>query len=568
MRHPFPGVLPAVGLLAGLAACAGGPRPVTGAPVSPTGPAAGPGTPTSILPPIPHVTGPLIVNVVYPRAGSLVASRDSNFILGSVGTGDATLTINGVSVPVQPNGAFLGWLAVPDSALSRYDLVAIAGNDTVRLTHPVKLLPPPRLSPDSALDSLAALARPFPDSGRYVTVEPLDSTLPDTDRMVIARPIAGGTYKWFLLPGTVLQVTGRSPGFERVRLDDVLEAWVSLGDTRLSPLPLPARPAQRVASNIRVVPAPGWVDVVIGMTDRPAYLVEESGHDLTLTAYGTQASTSVIHYLGKLDGPPGPPDTLVQSVTWTQETSSRARFSIHLSSPPFGYLVLWTGSAFVLRVRRPPVIDPASPLRGLTIAVDAGHPPAGATGPTGLYEPVATLAVAEQIETMLVARGATVVMTRRTADPLDLAVRPVMARRVDADALVSIHSNALPDGMNPFIPHGTGTYFFQPQSLELARAVQAGMVRALRLRDLGIHYDNLALVRPTWMPSVLCEGALIIIPEQEAALRTPDFQAAYARGVVNGLDAFFRSLAPGSAAAGGEATSPPAPPPASPVAAP
>jgi N-acetylmuramoyl-L-alanine amidase len=64
----------------------------------------------------------------------------------------------------------------------------------------------------------------------------------------------------------------------------------------------------------------------------------------------------------------------------------------------------------------------------------------------------------------------------------------------------------------------------------------------MRLRDLGVYYDNLALARPTWMPSVLCEGAFIIVPEQEAALRTPEFQQRYAEGVVDGLEAYFRKL--------------------------
>jgi N-acetylmuramoyl-L-alanine amidase len=63
------------------------------------------------------------------------------------------------------------------------------------------------------------------------------------------------------------------------------------------------------------------------------------------------------------------------------------------------------------------------------------------------------------------------------------------------------------------------------------------------LPDLGVYYDNLALVRPTWMPSILCEGAFIIIPEQEAALRTPVFQEAYAQGIVDGLEDYFRGLA-------------------------
>ncbi len=64
------------------------------------------------------------------------------------------------------------------------------------------------------------------------------------------------------------------------------------------------------------------------------------------------------------------------------------------------------------------------------------------------------------------------------------------------------------------------------------------------LPELGIHYDNLALARPTWMPAVLCEGAFIMMPEQEAALRTSEFQDAYARGIADGLETYFRSFAP------------------------
>jgi N-acetylmuramoyl-L-alanine amidase len=45
------------------------------------------------------------------------------------------------------------------------------------------------------------------------------------------------------------------------------------------------------------------------------------------------------------------------------------------------------------------------------------------------------------------------------------------------------------------------------------------------------------------MPAILCEGAFIIVPQQEAALRTPEFQRAYALGVADGLEAYFRSLA-------------------------
>ena len=161
---------------------------------------------------------------------------------------------------------------------------------------------------------------------------------------------------------------------------------------------------------------------------------------------------------------------------------------------------------------------------------------------TGLYEAVATLGIAQRLRTTLEQRGAKVVMTRDGPSALGLYERPLAARRANAHAFVSIHLNALPDGVNPFRAHGTGTYYFTGQSLALARHVQRGMVAHMGLRDLGVFYDNLAVLRPTWMPAVLCEGAFLMIPEQEAALRTPEFQEAYASGVADGLEAFFRTL--------------------------
>ena len=118
-----------------------------------------------------------------------------------------------------------------------------------------------------------------------------------------------------------------------------------------------------------------------------------------------------------------------------------------------------------------------------------------------------------------------------------------LARRADAHALVSVHYNALPDGVNPFTAHGTGTYYFHPHSAPLARAVQAGMVRHMGLRDLGTFYGNLALVRGTWMPSVLTEGLFMMLPDQEAALRSEEGQRRYAQAVVEGLRKYLEGWA-------------------------
>ena len=551
--------LTSIGAALLLVGCGGSLQPLSTSPAPasapPTAEALAAGALSSpALPPVPLVTGPLAPRVVYPTANALIQSRDSNFIFGSIGNGNAALTINGTPVHVWPNGAYLAWLPIPPADAPRYDLVATLGADTARLTHDVRLRPAPpvavTVSADSLVaDSLAAdttavdtiPARPdtaaarltVDTTARYVALGAIPDSVPaDTDRVIIGRPVPRGTYKWFLLPGTVLRETGREGDFVKVRLDAALDIWVAAADA--VELPPEATPPVRVVGNARVVSGTEYVDLVLPIGARPAYAVEESGSDVVLTLYGTKATTDIINYRGN--------DPMVRTVEWMQETSDRARYTVHLRQRPFGYLVLWDKGSLVLRLRRTPAIDARRPLRGLTIAVDPGHPPIGATGPTGLWEPQATLWVGERLAAILRERGATVFMTRTTMDPVALGDRPTMARRANAQLLVSVHLNALPDGINPFRAQGTGTYFFQAQAEPLARAVQRGLVARLKLPDHGVYYDNLALARPTWMPSILCEGAFLMMPDQEAGLRTPQFQDAYARGIADGIEEYFRAL--------------------------
>jgi N-acetylmuramoyl-L-alanine amidase len=359
----------------------------------------------------------------------------------------------------------------------------------------------------------------------------------DTDAVIIARPVPGGTYKWFLLPGTVLRVTGRQGEAMRVALDNALDAWIDADAA--TPLPAGTPQPRRVASNLRVVPDSGYVDLVVPVGARPAYRVDLDGTNLRLTLYGVTGNSDIAWFQQG--------DSLVRDVQWINTATDRVEFSVRLQQPVLGWLVLWRDGALVLRLRRPPPVRGDAPLRGLRIAVDPGHPPAGSTGPTGLYEGTATLAVGLRVERMLTERGATPVLLRRTEAPVALGDRPVLARRADAHAFVSIHLNAKPDGANPYRNNGSGTYYFQPHSAGLARAIQAQLLVQLGLSNEGTWFDNLAVVRGAWMPSVLVEGAYVIVPEQEAALRTPEFQEAYARAIVDGLEAWFRTLASGGA---------------------
>jgi N-acetylmuramoyl-L-alanine amidase len=266
-------------------------------------------------------------------------------------------------------------------------------------------------------------------------------------------------------------------------------------------------------------------------------LLEQDHDRVTLTLYGTQANPDIIKFLQN--------DSLVRMINWVPDASDRVRISLELSQAPYGYLVLFDPArGFVLRLRRPPRVSLARPLEGLTITVDPGHPPGGAIGPTALTEAAGVLPVAEKLRQILEARGAHVIMTRTTLAAVDLHLRSVIARRTNSHALISIHLNAFGDGVNPFPNVGTSTLFFHPQTEPLARLVQAGMMREMGLRDLGIHYQNIAIGRTMWMPSLICEGAFLMVPEQENAVKTPEFQERYARGVADGIEAYFRLFAP------------------------
>ena len=532
--------------------------PVTGpipVPAPPLTPAAVP-APNPKLPPVPEVRGPLQINVVYPKPDQLLTVRDSNFIFGSIGSGDAALSINGVAVPVWPNGAFMGWLAVPPDSAPRYVLTAANKTQATRLVLPVRVpAAPDTTRPVQSADTLnqvtpADAVAPI-TGATYVALGNPTSTVNDTDRVTIAMPEpreSGQVYKWFLFPGTRVKATGyRKLGaleFVRIELDPNQEAWVLRNEIgrdsgSLAPANLPVdtvAPLRRVG-NVRLEPSAEWIDVVIPIDGPPPpLLVEETDRSYSLLLYGI-SQAPVVSMM------PQPADTYLSSVSSTPE-STRVRYSINLERSPYGYLTLWQKGILTFRVRRPPrITDPSSPLRGLTIAVDPGHPPAGATGPTALYEGDAVLPVGLRLRDLLIERGANVVMTRTTSEPVDLGLRPIIGRRANAHAFVSIHLDAAPDGENPFVTNGTWTLYFWPHSIPLAAAAQQQLVGEMGLRDKGFKFQNIAVARGTWMPSILTEGAFIIMPDQEAALRTPTYQDAYAHGILKGLESYFASLA-------------------------
>lgn len=357
------------------------------------------------------------------------------------------------------------------------------------------------------------------------------------DGTTIGRAVPEGTYAWFFAAGTRTLVDMRIDDQVRLRLAHDAIAWVPRADVHVAAARTDLR--QAVIGSPTLTTAHGITRLRIpGSTPVPVS-VDEAARGLTITLYNAVSNANWTRY------PPGTP--FVDLLTWQQVADDRVTFSVTFTQPLWGWRVRVDGTDLLFEFRAPPQVNPARPLAGRRIAIDPGHPPAGACGPTALCEPEVNLRIAELVRQQLAAAGAQVIMTRTTMRDVGLWPRVALADSVDADLLVSIHNNALPDGLNPFTNSGTSTFFNHPQSLALARAVQQRLVANLGLRDLGVARGDLALTRPTWYPAILTEGVHLLVPAEEAAMRSPAGQLRYARGIVEGIAAFLRQLRPRAA---------------------
>lgn len=393
--------------------------------------------------------------------------------------------------------------APPDSILGP---PAPAGKDsiTVRALAPGRLLPvddrPPRVV--ELTDSIQIL-RLGPRLG-YLTIH---------------QPY-GVRARWWgeAGPWTILQPL---PGYE---------AWIETAKTRLLPegSPLPGSDIARIWTRATDLS----VGLSIGTSERLPFKVEV-GEDLRTVRVLLFGATSNTDWVEQ-----DPADDLIESVRWTQTQPRLYEVTIRLREPLWGYDARYDGRSFLIEFLRPPQLQ--SNLDGLTIVVDPGHSPdPGAVGPTGVMEKNANLLLSIAVREKLRQAGARVVMTRLADDGPPLLERPALAVSNQAHLYVSIHYNAVPDGINPWRRNGSGTYYYHPFSRDLARHLHKRLVSATRLSDYGLTQGNFAVIRPTQYPSVLLECAFIILPDQEEMIMQDDFVDRTAAGIVRGIRDFL-----------------------------
>ena len=220
-------------------------------------------------------------------------------------------------------------------------------------------------------------------------------------------------------------------------------------------------------------------------------------------------------------------------------TFSDNEFSVTVNSDELnGYDYEYDKNELQIKIRKPFTKG----LRRKIIVIDPGHggKESGSVGPTGIPEKDINLKIALYLKTLLEEKGAIVFMTRDDDSFVGLYERVDFAREKDADILLSIHNNALPDGQNPYITHGTTTYYYQMQAKTFADIMQNSLLKRTGFNNLGTKTGSFVLTRPSMPISLLVEVGFMINPFEYEKLIDENFQKQCALGLKEGLENYFK----------------------------
>lgn len=354
-----------------------------------------------------------------------------------------------------------------------------------------------------------------------------------TGEAEIVRTAPEAGYLLLYQPSGVRAVyDGFEGGFTRIRLSSTITGFVPTDSVTLLP------PGTRIPSSrirfVKIEERDRDIEVRIPLNRPLPYEIREELHPsgLTVFLYGAIGDTDWIKHI--------PAGDAVLFSRWFAPEDGVFALNIKLRDGYlWGYTPFYDGNDFVLKIRKKP--KERTELKDLRIAVDPGHcPDDGAVGPTGLRERDVNLWIAHELAQILKDKGADVIMTRYGHEPVDLYQRTDIAVAHDADILISVHNNAFPDGVNPFVNNGPSTYYYHLHSRPLSEAIQRRLVDKTGLSDFGVYYGNLALTRPYDMIAVLVECAFIMIPEQEAMLKDREFRHKCAEAIYRGIEDFLK----------------------------
>jgi N-acetylmuramoyl-L-alanine amidase len=364
-----------------------------------------------------------------------------------------------------------------------------------------------------------------PGAGRVQILSPSDLSVVEVTAASGTARTGPSTDHARLTPlptGTRASVTGRDG--EWLRLD--YGGWIRASETQ--PVASTVPPHSLIRS-IRAEQTAGWTEVAFPLQVPVPVSVQQGDRHFTLTLHNTTAQTDTILLND---------DPLIERLDWQQTAPGQVQYRFNLkSAQQWGYKLRYEGTTLILSLRHPPIPESDS-LVGVTVLLDPGHGSGedlGARGPTGYPEKDVTLVVSNLIRDRLIARGATVYMTREGDVDLYPQDRVALIDQLEPTIALSIHYNALPDAGDAENTAGIGMFWYQPQAHSLAVFLHNYLVNRLDRPSYGVFWNNLALTRPTVTPAVLLELGFMINPDEFEWIVDPQSQEQLAEAIAAGV---------------------------------
>lgn len=358
--------------------------------------------------------------------------------------------------------------------------------------------------------------------------------------LVIGRtgPMLG--YRIFLPEGVKVICDGERSGFYRLKLSQNQHIFVPKSSVEILPDGTP--PPKSTLEVIRTKDDGNFVRVEIGLHEKLPYEIQQLTNplQLKLKIFNAVSNIDWIYY--------DPQQSLIQNIKWNQNSNDELELTIQLNQKHlWGYYVDYEGNILVLKIKKSPRIQKrflffGNPLKDIKIVLDPGHnSDDGAVGPTGLKEKDINLILAKVTKEVLEKEGAKVFLTREN-NPLPLRERKARVLSFNPDISISIHNNAVPDGVNPLEHNGFSVYFYNQNARELAFYLHKEFKEKLNLPDFGIYWDNLYMCRIPETVALLVEPTFIIHPEQEELLKQSEFQMKIANAIKDALIKFLDEM--------------------------
>lgn len=430
------------------------------------------------------------VEVVYPRAQNVTINSGSTFF---VGNSQKDFKINGQKIPRNKKGAFA------------YVVELNVGENVFTFD-------------DSIQKQIYKITRPAPKTYSGTSSEQIDFSdykivMTSSDNIPLrSTPVDAGINRLSHLPsGVMLTVSGEKNGFYKVLLDNNETGWVA----KSSVIAVKENPAANL-KGYDYIDTDDFFTFVFHLDKKVPFVIEE-GSTMSLKLY------NVNNY----------------APYEMQFPYSEAAGSEKL----YGYSGEFAGNDFIWKIRKPLKIDQKHPLKGVKIAIDAGHggSECGAISCFGEKEKDINLSISKYLRKELQKRGADVYMTRTHDTYHGLRERIDNANEKNSVILISIHGNALPDNLDPNKNKGTSIFYYYDMAKPLAESILKTMTKQLGMNNDKIRQASLALVRNTNALSILIEVGYLINPDDSVLLREADFQKAAAVSIADGIENYLLS---------------------------